>query len=81
MGITLDQLQSVQKIAKDFINENLTETERKLVSAIQTLYDLLMTRNDNPLKGLEGSTQIQDTPVGTIISYLGNTPPPTLFGV
>lgn len=60
MGISKEQLLSALGISKGYSDAELSELEQRVNVLVQTLYDVI---------------GLQDTPVGTIISYMGNTAP------
>ena len=64
------------EITKQFIDENLSQVEQKLVASMQSLYDLMIERKDSPLQILDPARELQDSPVGSILTYMGNSAPP-----
>lgn len=76
MGLTLEQMSNVQEIAKQFIKESDLKTEQRVQILIQALYDVIMNKSTNPITLLtENSGKLQDTPVGSILPFIGTIPP------
>jgi len=75
MGLTKDQLTNALGISKDYYNDELSESERRMSALIQALYEVITNQRDDALHVLDENIGIEDNPVGHILSYMGKKAP------
>lgn len=75
MGISKEQLVNALGISKEYSDTELSELERRVNTLVQSLYDVIANGDDNEINVVDKASGLQDTPVGHIMAYMGNTAP------
>lgn len=76
MGLTKKQIVDATEIIKMYTDDKIEDSELQIRTLIQSLYDVIVNNSDNVIDVVDKSHGLQDTPVGTILSYMGIIAPP-----
>lgn len=75
MSISKKQLQDTAEIIKKYTNDEISDSEVRLRTLIQSLYNVIVNDEDNTIHAIDESHGLQDTPIGVILPYMGKNPP------
>lgn len=75
MGISKDQLIGATELIKAYTDDELNDSETRLRTLIQSLYNVIVNDEDNVVNALDETHGLQDTPIGVLLPFMGITVP------